>query len=69
MLKESGTWLCWPIIMKDKNPGAGCFHIEIKIGVSRNYCGKNLLNNYYIGEILTVFSKIPDSCRLMPKIR
>src|SRR2546430_3746770 len=26
MLKESGTWLCWPIIMRDKNPVAGCFH-------------------------------------------
>src|SRR5205814_1382779 len=32
MLKESGTWLCWPIIMRDKNPVAGCFHIGIKIG-------------------------------------
>src|SRR5204863_8720369 len=37
MLKESETWLCWPIIMRDKNPIAGCFHIGIKIGVSKDY--------------------------------
>src|SRR5947199_1063253 len=62
-------WLCWPIIMRDKNPVAGCFHIRIKIGVFKDYCEKNLLNSYCISEILTVFSKIPDGCRLMPKTR
>src|SRR5207248_9119426 len=66
MLKERGIWLCWPIIMRDKNPVAGCFHIGIKIGVFKDYCEKNLLNSYCISEILTVFSKIPDSCRLIP---
>src|SRR5256886_16584827 len=69
MLKESGTWLCWPIIMRDKNPVAGCFHIRIKIGVFKDYCEKNLQNSYCISEILTVFSKIPDGCKLMPKTR
>src|SRR2546421_4203106 len=69
MLKESRTWLCWPIIMRDKNLVAGCFHIGIKIGVSKNYCEKNLLNSYCISEILTIFSKIPNGCRLMPKTR
>src|SRR5208282_139073 len=69
MLKERGIWLCWPIIMRDKNPVAGCFHIGIKIGVFKDYCEKNLLNSYCISEILTVFSKIPDGCRLMPKTR
>ena len=48
---------------------AECFHIGIKIGVSKDYCEKNLLNSYCISEILTVFSKIPDGCRLMPKTR
>src|SRR6266496_2128659 len=62
MLKESGTWLCWPIIMRDKNPVAGCFYIRIKIGVFKDYCEKNLLNSYCISEILTIFSKIPDQC-------
>ena len=69
MLKERGIWLCWPIIMRDKNPVAGCFHIGIKIGVFKDYCEKNLLNSYYISAILTVFSKIPNGCRLMPKTR
>ena len=48
---------------------AGISHIGIKIGVSKNYCEKNLLSNYCIGEILTIFSKIPVSCKLMPKTR
>ena len=30
---------------------------------------ENLLNSYCISEILTVFSKIPDSCRLMLKTK
>src|SRR5204863_8595464 len=67
--QESRTWLCWPIIMRDKNPVVGCFHIGIKIGVFKNYCRKNLLNSYCISEILTVFSKISDSYRPMPKTR
>ena len=69
MLKENGTWLCWPIIVRDKNAVAGCFHIGIKIGVFKDYCEKNLLNSYCISEILTIFSKIPVSCRPMPKTR
>ena len=69
MLKESGTWLCWPIIMRNKNPVTRYFHIGIKIGVFKDYYEKNLLNSYCISEILTVFSKIPDSCRPMPKTR
>ena len=55
--------------MRDKNLDAECFHIGIKIDVSKDYCEKNLLNSYCISEILTVFSKIPDSCRPMPKTR
>src|SRR5271156_4048654 len=57
MLKERGIWLCWPIIMRDKNPVAGISHIGIKIGVFKNYCEKNLLNSYCISEMLTIFSK------------
>src|SRR6266480_4348481 len=63
ILKKSRTWLCWPIIMRDKNPVAGCFYIGIKIGVSKNYCEKNLLNSYCISEILTVFSKLQTNAQ------
>ena len=69
MLKESGIWLFWFIIMRKKNPVVGISHIRIKIGVFKNYCEKSLLNRYYVSRMLTIFNKISDSYRLMPKTR
>src|SRR6266540_533114 len=65
MLKKSGIWLFWLIIMRKKNPTIGISHIGIKIGIFKNYCKKSLLNSYYISEILTVVGIFERS----PKLR